>query len=94
MILPMKWPGTSSPHASETGRHSAFTLAELLVDVNGGGTYAMRSYPADRKRIDVGDYYADFQKIRGTLGWEPRVPLRDALTRTLTYYREHLEEYL
>jgi UDP-glucose 4-epimerase len=69
-------------------------LAELLVEVNGGGEFVVRSYPPDRKRIDIGDYYADFSRIRGALGWEPNVPLRDGLERTLAYYREHLRHYV
>jgi UDP-glucose 4-epimerase len=70
------------------------TLADLLVEVNGGGEYALRAYPSDRKRIDIGDYYADSSRIRAALGWEPRVTLRDGLARTLAYYREHLKQYL
>jgi UDP-glucose 4-epimerase len=69
-------------------------LADLLVQVNGGGEYALRSFPPDRKRIDIGDYYADFSRIRSVLGWEPKVPLRSALARTLAFYREHLDHYL
>ena len=68
-------------------------LAAMLVAVNGGGDFSVRAYPADRKRIDIGDYYADFSRIRGALGWEPRVPLRTGLDRTLAYYREHLGRY-
>jgi UDP-glucose 4-epimerase len=69
-------------------------LAELLIDVNGGGSYVVRSYPAERKKIDIGDYHADFSRIRSVLGWEPRVSLRDGLARTLAFYRENLEHYL
>jgi UDP-glucose 4-epimerase len=69
-------------------------LAELIVQVNGGGEYLIHSYPTDRKRIDIGDYYADFSRIRAGLGWEPRVSLRDGLSRTLAYYREHLPNYV
>jgi UDP-glucose 4-epimerase len=69
-------------------------LAELLINVNGGGKYVVRSYPADRKKIDIGDYYADFSRIRSVLGWEPRVSLRDGLARTLAFYREHLKHYI
>jgi UDP-glucose 4-epimerase len=69
-------------------------LAELLVEVNGGGEYIVRPYPPDRKRIDIGDYYADFSRIRETLGWQPRVGLREGLARTLDYYRQHLQRYL
>jgi UDP-glucose 4-epimerase len=69
-------------------------LAELLIEINGGGEYIARSFPADRKLIDIGDYYADFSRIRSCLGWEPRVPLREGLSRTLAFYREHLSSYL
>jgi UDP-glucose 4-epimerase len=69
-------------------------LADLLVEVNGGGEYVVRSFPPDRKRIDIGDYYADFSRIRTALGWEPRVGLRDGLARTLDYFRQHREHYL
>lgn len=69
-------------------------LAELLIEVNGGGEYIARSFPADRKLIDIGDYYADFSRARSCLGWEPRVPLREGLSRTLAFYREHLSSYL
>jgi UDP-glucose 4-epimerase len=69
-------------------------LADLLVEVNGGGNFTIRSYPAERKRIDIGDYYADFSRIRQTVGWQPRVPLREGLARTLAYYRANLEHYL
>jgi UDP-glucose 4-epimerase len=69
-------------------------LASLLVEINGGGNFTVRSYPAERKRIDIGDYYADFSRIRGTVGWEPRIPLREGLARALAYYRANLEHYL
>jgi UDP-glucose 4-epimerase len=68
-------------------------LAERLVAANGGGAFAAREFPADRKRIDIGDYYADDRRIRAALGWEPRVPLADGLARTLAYYRDHGEHY-
>ncbi len=68
-------------------------LAEMLVDVNGSGFFEIREFPDDRKRIDIGDYYSDFGLITSTLGWEPRVLLRDALHMTLEYYRENLHHY-
>ncbi len=69
-------------------------LAELLVEINGGGEFVTLSYPHDRKRIDIGDYYADFSRIRSMLGWRPAIPLREGLSRTLAFYREHLPKYL
>ncbi|HOT90777.1 MAG TPA: NAD-dependent epimerase/dehydratase family protein [Anaerolineae bacterium] len=76
------------------GAISLKALAELLIEVNEGGEYVVREFPAERERIDIGDFYADDRRIRATLGWAPRVPLREALARTLTYYREYLEHYV
>jgi UDP-glucose 4-epimerase len=68
-------------------------LADLLVEVNAGGGYAVKVFPANRKGIDIGDYYADFSRIHSVLGWKPEVPLREGLARTLAFYRANLEHY-
>jgi UDP-glucose 4-epimerase len=68
-------------------------LADLLVELNGGGRYVHREFPPDRKRIDIGDYYSDDQRIRAELGWVPKVALREGLRRTLDFYRAHLDQY-
>jgi UDP-glucose 4-epimerase len=54
----------------------------------------VRAFPADRRKIDIGDYYADDRLIRRRLGWRPRVDLRTALGRTLAYYRKELRHYV
>ena len=56
--------------------------------------FKVREYPADRKKIDIGDYYANDRKIRQHLGWKPQVSLREGLKRTLAYYSTELEHYL
>ncbi|MCS7039630.1 MAG: NAD-dependent epimerase/dehydratase family protein, partial [Caldilineales bacterium] len=76
------------------GAISLKALADLLVAVNGGGAYVVREFPADRKRIDIGDFYADDRRLRAALGWAPQVPLAEALARTLAFYREHLPHYV
>ena len=69
-------------------------LAELLVEINRGGAFAVRQFPSDRKKIDIGDYYADDRLIARKLGWRPRTDLRTALARTLAYYRKELRHYV
>ena len=69
-------------------------LAELLIRVAGSGSYETRTFPEERKRIDIGDYYSDDRLIRSTLGWEPQVRLEDGLARTLAFYRRHLARYV
>jgi UDP-glucose 4-epimerase len=72
---------------------SLHELAELLVEVAGGGSYRLVPFPEERRSIDIGDYFADDAKLRERLGWEPRVGLREGLERSLGYYREHGASY-
>jgi UDP-glucose 4-epimerase len=79
------------------GGEQPFSLADvarLLVEVNGGGEFVVKEFPPERKRIDIGDYYCDWSRIRDSLGWRPRVDLREGLTRTLEFYRRNLDRYL
>lgn len=69
-------------------------LARLVVKTNGAGQYELREFPADRKKIDIGDYYSDHTLITSQLGWRPRVSLEEGLLRTLDYFRQHGSHYL
>lgn len=68
-------------------------LVELLVELNGHGEYSLVPFPSKRKAIDIGDYYADYSKIRLILGWVPKVSLQEGLTRTLSYYQGYHDKY-
>ena len=68
-------------------------LADLLVAMNGSGSYRIVPFPRERKAIDIGDFYADYAKIERDLGWRPFVGLRAGVARTLEYYRDHGPAY-
>jgi UDP-glucose 4-epimerase len=70
------------------------TLAEAIIAAFGGGKYEIREFPAERKRIDIGDFITDDRRFRAISGWCPRVRLADGLRRSLDYYRRHLPRYL
>ena len=69
-------------------------LVELMIEINGAGSYRLVPFPPDKKRIDIGDFYGDYTKITTTLGWKPKTSLRDGLRDTINYYRENLASYL
>lgn len=68
-------------------------LAELMTTLVPGSSYSLIPFPEDRKRIDIGDYYGDTTLVRDELGWSPRTGLREGLSATLDYYREHGPQY-
>lgn len=76
------------------GQISLRELATTLVEVAGQGTFQIREFPADRKKIDIGDFYSDCRLIDRALGWKPRTSIKQALTKTIAYYRKELPYYL
>lgn len=58
------------------------------------GSFEVRPFPEDRKRIDIGDYYADDRAFRAATGWSPQISVEEGLRRTVDYYQRHLAHYL
>jgi UDP-glucose 4-epimerase len=72
---------------------SLLDIAKLLVEINGKGNYRLVPFPAERKAIDIGNYYADYSLIQKTLGWKPAVALKQGLKQTLEFYRDQKKNY-
>jgi UDP-glucose 4-epimerase len=72
---------------------SLSSLADLLIEVAGGGTSEVVPLPPERRVIDPGKVYLSYEKVRRELGWEPKVGLADGLARTVAFYRQHRERY-
>lgn len=68
-------------------------LAAMMVEMHPGGGYEMVPFPPERKAIDIGDYYSDFKKIEGELGWKPKISLKEGLRKSLDYYLLHHAHY-
>jgi nucleoside-diphosphate-sugar epimerase len=73
---------------------SLLELARMMVSIHGKGDVNIRPYPADRKKIDIGDYHASFARYQHATGWQPRRSLAHTIKRILAYYAEHKEHYL
>lgn len=73
---------------------SLLELANAMVEINGRGTVEVVPFPAERKAIDIGDFYGDYSAFTAATGWVPRVPLAEALRRSIDYYRTRLAAYI
>ncbi len=69
-------------------------LAEMLVQANRGGEFEVKTFPPDRKQIDIGDYYSDWGLIGEELGWSPRISLSEGLELSVGFYKKNLSHYL
>jgi UDP-glucose 4-epimerase len=68
-------------------------VTELLIELAGTGSFRLRPFPPERRAIDIGSIYVDDRKIRRVLKWQPRIDLREGLTRTISFYRAHRAQY-
>ena len=68
-------------------------LLDLMIEVAGCGSYRLVPFPDEKKAIDIGSVYADYNKIHRALGWEPLTDLREGLERSMAFYRDHRREY-
>lgn len=69
-------------------------LVSMLLEIAAAGTVRFVDWPADKKAIDIGSFYADSTRFQRAVGWQPRVNMREGLSRTVAFYREHLPRYL
>ena len=64
-------------------------LAKMVIEITGSRSEIVsKPLPGD----DPKQRQPDIAKAREKLGWEPKVPVQDGLTRTVAYFRELLAE--
>jgi nucleoside-diphosphate-sugar epimerase len=68
-------------------------IADRIVRAAGSGRVECVSYPPQARMVEVGDFYCDYRRIRGKLGWQPLVSLEEGLAETIAYYRRFREHY-
>ncbi|MBO1076499.1 NAD-dependent epimerase/dehydratase family protein [Roseomonas marmotae] len=73
---------------------SLLELARAAVEANGGGSFLLKEFPAERAAIDIGSYHADDGAFRAATGWAPKVSLQEGLRHSLDWFRPRLSAYL
>ncbi|MCG3121269.1 MAG: UDP-glucose 4-epimerase [bacterium] len=77
--------------SSEVFNHLDFV--KTLIAVAGAGSYTIVPFPENKKKIDIGDYYGNYEKIRSLVGWQPATPLKAGLSKTVAYFQQHQKHY-
>src|SRR5947209_5746026 len=72
---------------------SLIEIVEILRDLCPGMDYRLVPFPEEKRRIDIGDYWGDYRRIREAVGWEPTIGPREGLERMVQYYQEHGHHY-
>ncbi len=79
------------------GNHNPISLettAKIMIEENNAGNYIFTPFPEELKKIDIGDFYSDYGKIKVILGWSPEVSINDGLRETIEYFRANYQYYV
>jgi dTDP-glucose 4,6-dehydratase/UDP-glucose 4-epimerase len=68
-------------------------VAQILCELSPKSSYETVPFPPERKAIDIGDYYSNYDKFQTTLGWQPKVGLRQGLAASLDFYKKNYAYY-
>ncbi|MFH1078499.1 MAG: NAD-dependent epimerase/dehydratase family protein [Patescibacteria group bacterium] len=68
-------------------------IAKTIVREAGSGTIKHAPFPAENRKIEIGDFVGDIRKAERFLKWKPRVSLADGMRQTTAFYRTRMKEY-
>ncbi|MCL4339407.1 NAD-dependent epimerase/dehydratase family protein [Patescibacteria group bacterium] len=63
------------------------------IKIAGGGKYKEVDFPKERKKIEIGDYIASYEKIKKTYSWKPKITLDEGIRKTILYYKKYRKFY-
>lgn len=77
------------------GAEEKFSLLDFVTELKKHAAFDFEivPFPEDHKRIDIGDYYADFSKFHSATGWKPEVLLAKGLAETMGFFKTNKAFY-
>jgi len=72
---------------------SVLDVIKSIIKIARKGSYKHIEFPHDKRRIEVGDYYADYSKFSKVTGWSPKTDFENGLRKTIKYYEHHKKHY-
>ena len=61
-------------------------IAQLIVEIVGGGRVEHVEWPAAFGAVETGDFYFNIDKLTRTIQWWPQIPLAEGIRRSLPGY--------
>ena len=68
-------------------------LASMLTCMIPNACWRLVPFPEERKVIDIGDYYSNYNLANQIFDWFPRVSLETGLKKTIDFYQSNYSHY-
>jgi len=68
-------------------------VIKSIIKIAKKGSYKLIKYPEEKKKVEVGDYYADYSKFAEATGWAPKTDFEEGLKKTVEFYEKYKKYY-
>jgi len=68
-------------------------FVEEIINILGEGKYILKSFPQERRAIEIGNYVADIRKIKNDLNWKANTARDEGIIKTINYYKKYKKHY-
>lgn len=72
---------------------SILDIVKTMIKINGGGKYKLVPFPKEMKKIDIGDYYSNYDLAKQLIGWEPSTSIEAGMRQTIEFYKQYGREH-
>lgn len=72
---------------------SVLKAAETIIKIAGSGRIKKVPFPDNKKKIEIGDFYADISKIKRVINWEPKISFEEGIKQTIEFYKKNRAHY-
>jgi len=68
-------------------------FVKLAIKIAGRGSFKISTFPEERKKIEVGNYIANWNKAKRNLDWKPKISLKVGIKKTIKFYQRFKKHY-
>ena len=69
------------------------SFVKMAIAIADKGSFKIAPFPQDRKKIEIGDYIADWRKAKKDFGWKPTTGIKTGIKKTLKYFQKYKKHY-
>jgi len=72
---------------------SLIDFVKKVIKIYGKGKFKVVEFPENRKKIEIGDYIANYAKFKRVVGWEQKIELDLGIKKTIKFYEKNKKYY-
>lgn len=68
-------------------------MVNTIIDTVGSGQLVQKEWPKEWENVETGGFYANIDKLKKAIDWEPKISIKEGIKQTVDYYKKHRKHY-